>query len=131
MIKNYFTGILFTGVLLITFSPVYAESYCLKDKDIKWDHLKLSNKQKAQIQNLDQQWKEVSSIIHPKLVRDKERLKLMMFNADVSDNDIREVQKQIIAKQDQLRYEALENFLAKRRVLTQKQREMLHKMLPK
>ena len=129
MIKNCFTKIIVAGVILIECSPVLAKSYC--PVEIKWNRLRLSDKQKVQIQSLDQQWKETNAIIRPALERDKARLKSLISNPAMPDNAIREVQKHIIAKQDQLRYEALENFLAKRRILTLKQRETLHKMLSK
>lgn len=97
--------------------------------NINWERLNLTPKQERSIQVFDKEWQQMKSLIRPKLIRDQERLKLMLANPDVSDVQIRELQKQIFVKQEQLRYEALENFLAKRRLLNSHQREILHEML--
>jgi hypothetical protein len=137
---RYMIGLGLTGLLLANM-PAFAEvaathgdtpeSYTLKNHpcNINWEGLHLSRRQARDIRNLDIQWQSIRDLIRPALIRDQECFRLMLINPDVTDNQVREMQKEIFIKQEQLRYEALENFLAKRRVLNGKQRIMLHNML--
>jgi len=108
--------------LLLLAGKVFAEP----ELNLMWEELNLTPAQEQRIKELDKKWQEVRGAIKPKLYRDQDQLKHLMLNPNASDDQIREIHKHIFVQQQQLRYEALENFLAKRRVLTQKQREKLH-----
>jgi len=98
---------------------------------IRWSSLNLDPWQQKRIKLLDYQWKQINNSIRPILIRDQEKFKKMLLNPNISEDEIREQQRQIFIKQEQLRYHALENFLAKRRLLNEKQRELLHDMISK
>ena len=97
--------------LLLASVPAYAE---LDGVNISWESLHLTSGQEKEILILDQQWAQIRDLIRPRLIRDQECLKLMMINPDITDSQIREMQKYIFIKQEQLRYGALEIFLAKK-----------------
>lgn len=122
-IIKYFISLL---IFIMLSSPALADS---NDISIRWEYLNLTQRQQQKMQVLDREWCEIQSLLQPKLIRDQEKLKLMLTNPDVSDTQIREIEKQIFIKQEQLRYYAMENFLAKRRILTVKQKVVLHEML--
>lgn len=96
---------------------------------INWSELNLSKDQQNSIKKLDQEWSRVEQLIRPKIIRDQQQLKNVMSNPNADDNLIRKLQNDIMLRQKQLRYEATENFLSKRRLLNQDQRKMLHKQM--
>lgn len=103
----------------------------LNNYRIEWSQLNLNDDQMKRIRELDAQWKSVEQIVRPKIIRDQQQLKNIMNNPNANEDQIRKLQKDIMVRQDQLRYEAIENFLSKRRILNQEQREKLHKIMPK
>ena len=121
---SYILGLLF-AVMMFGNLPVLADT---NNISINWECLNLTEKQEQKFALFDQDWKKIQTIIRPKLTRDQERLKLMLTNPNISDTQIKELQKQIFIRQEQLRYYALNNFLSKRRLLTPNQRIMLHEM---
>jgi Spy/CpxP family protein refolding chaperone len=96
---------------------------------INWGKLNLSSEQMEKIQSLDKEWMRIQQLIRPKIIRDQQQLKNIMSNPEVDEDLIRKLQRDIMLRQEQLRYEATENFLSKRRILTSEQREKLHKMV--
>lgn len=98
---------------------------------IDWQLLNLTEDQKRKIKELDLQWTSLEQTIRPKILRDQQQLKTIMVNPNADDNQIRKLQKDIMIRQEQLRYEATENFLSKRRLLNDEQRQKLHKMMPR
>ncbi|MEW5821428.1 MAG: Spy/CpxP family protein refolding chaperone [Cyanobacteriota bacterium] len=97
--------------------------------NINWSELNLTAEQSVKINQLDEEWKRIQQVIRPRLVRDQQQLKNIMKNPDTDEDRIRKLQNDIMLRQKQLRYEATENFLSKRRVLTPEQREVLHKKI--
>ena len=96
---------------------------------INWAHLNLTNDQSKKIKELDAQWERIQQLIRPKIIRDQQQLKNVMSNPNADEDLIRKLNNDIMLRQKQLRFEATENFLSKRRVLTTGQRETLHKMM--
>lgn len=96
---------------------------------IDWNELDLSKSQMETIQKLDEDWSQVEQLIRPKIIRDQQQLKNVMGNPDADENLIRKLQNDIMLRQKQLRYEATENFLSKRRVLSPDQRKKLHQQM--
>ncbi|EKE03756.1 MAG: hypothetical protein ACD_20C00156G0001 [uncultured bacterium] len=121
---SYILGLLF-AVMMYGNLPAQADT---NNISINWECLNLTEKQEQKFALFDQDWEKIQTIIRPKLTRDQERLKLMLTNPNISDTQIKELQKQIFIRQEQLRYYALNNFLSKRRLLTPNQRIMLHEM---
>lgn len=99
--------------------------------NINWTQLNLSEDQAKKMNELDDQWGRIEQLIRPKIIRDQQQLKNIMSNPNADDEQIRNLQRDIMTRQEQLRFEATENFLSKRRILNTKQREVLHKMMPK
>jgi Spy/CpxP family protein refolding chaperone len=108
-----------------TSETISSKSY----SDIEWSDLSLTEDQLSKIQELDEEWKRVEQLIRPKIIRDQQQLKNIMSNPHIDEDQIRKLQRDIMLRQEQLRYEATENFLSKRRLLNTKQRETLHKMM--
>ena len=141
--KNTITSII-TGIVLINYpvfaqdmqqvqnvsaSQSYSNSISKSYSSINWLNLDLSEDQKKQITTLNEDWKRVQQLIRPKIIRDQQKLKNVMSNPNADENEIRKLQGDIMLRQKQLRFEATENFLSKRRVLSNPQREKLHKMM--
>ncbi|OGH97013.1 MAG: hypothetical protein A2104_09655 [Candidatus Melainabacteria bacterium GWF2_32_7] len=115
-------------ITIFLFNSMSALAEAKNGIDIRWECLNLTPRQEQKFAEFDKDWERIYSIVRPKLIRDQERLKLILTNPDVSDIQIKELQKQIFIKQEQLRYYALENFLSKRHLLTPKQRIILHEI---
>ena len=98
---------------------------------IDWSSFNLSLRQINQIRVYDNDWKIRSSILKSDLIKYQKRLKYLFSDPNAKNSDIRELQWQIFVKQQQLQYEALENFLNKRQVLSYEQRVRLHQILTK
>lgn len=99
---------------------------------INWENLDLSDEQEVKIKELNEDWKRIEQLIRPKIIRDQQQLKNVMSNPNADEDLIRKLQRDIMLRQKQLRFEATENFLSKRRILNPDQREKLHKyMMPK
>ena len=97
--------------------------------NINWGLLNLSNDQLKRIKDLDTDWERIQQLIRPKIIRDQQQLKNVMSNPNADEDLIRKLNNDIMLRQKQLRFEATENFLSKRRLLTPEQRENLHKMM--
>lgn len=106
-------------------SQTYSKGY----GNINWLTLDLTTEQKKQIKALNDEWKRVQQLIRPKIIRDQQKLKNVMSNPNADEDQIRKLQSDIMLRQKQLRFEATENFLSKRRILSDPQREKLHKMM--
>ncbi|MDD3149910.1 MAG: hypothetical protein PHV68_03670 [Candidatus Gastranaerophilales bacterium] len=96
---------------------------------IDWMALGLSQTQQLQICKLDEDWAMKSGDLKKDLQEFQKQLRILMKNPNSLDKNIKETQWQIFIKQQQLQYEAVENFLAKRRLLNYNQRIKLHKMI--
>lgn len=137
--KNTLTSIILG--LIITSGPLFAQdmqqvqsvstsqTYAKSYGNINWLTLDLTDEQKRQIKTLNDDWKRVQQLIRPKIIRDQQKLKNVMSNPNADEDQIRKLQGDIMLRQKQLRFEATENFLSKRRVLSNEQREKLHKMM--
>ena len=126
MIRN--KSLIICGLSLILLCQIPAKA-AAGTGIINWDCLDLSSKQKKQINILDKDWQTLNSDVRPGLLKDQANLKLMLNDPNSSDDKIRELQWKILSKQQMLRYEAMENFLSKRRLLSPKQRVILQQML--
>ena len=113
----------------VSASQSYNNSFSKGYGSIDWLNLDLSEDQKKQITTLNEDWKRVQQLIRPKIIRDQQKLKNVMSNPNADENEIRKLQGDIMLRQKQLRFEATENFLSKRRILSNQQREKLHKMM--
>lgn len=99
--------------------------------NVNWNQLNLNTVQQKRINELDNQWKQLENLVKPKIIRDQQTLKNIIKNPNVKESNIRQLQKDIMLRQEQLRNEATENFLSKRRLLNSNQKTQLHKMLSK
>lgn len=97
---------------------------------INWDGLNLSEYQKTKLLELEREWTKINQLIRPKIIRDQQQLKNIMRNPNAQEDQIRALQSDIMMRKKQLQIEATENFLSKRRLLTEEQRQKLHAMMP-
>jgi len=97
--------------------------------DINWNKLNLTQYQATQINKLDDEWDLINSKIKPDLINNQKKLKVMLTDPNATECAIRNLYIEIILEQEHLKYQALEIFLAKRRLLKRDQLVKLHQML--
>lgn len=119
--------ILILIVILIFSFKHNAKAY--EQKAVDWNEIGLSSTQQMQICKLDEEWAVKSSDLKKDLYEFQKQLRILMKNPNSLDKSIKEAQWQIFIKQQQLQYEAVENFLAKRRLLNHAQRNKLHNII--
>ena len=96
---------------------------------VNWNKLNLTPAQSAQIQSLEQQWYKDFNELSPQ-VRD-EQLKLQKLVADHNADPIQvmALQQSIARRKEQLSNAAMQNYLNKRKVLDEKQKQQLEDMI--
>jgi Spy/CpxP family protein refolding chaperone len=96
---------------------------------VNWNKLNLTPAQNAQIQTLEQQWYKDFNELSPQ-VRD-EQLKLQKLLADHNADPIQvmALQQSIARRKEQLSNAAMQNYLNKRKVLDEKQKQQLEDMI--
>ena len=99
--------------------------------DIKWERLNLTQCQRKSIRSLDMQWQGISLHLRQKIIKDQRRLRCLLGNQFVTEEQLRKVYYRILRNQRELRKEALENFIKKRRILNYSQKKTLHNKLLK
>ncbi len=101
--------------------------FCYHDFD--WKSLNLTPSQAQKIKQLDGNWENINKKTLPHLKKDQIKLKKALKSPNISENSIRDLYISIMMQQQRLRYNAIEIFLAKRRLLNEKQLCELNKEL--
>ena len=127
--NQIFTSILISAFLL-TVGNLSVFAIEKNNVSINWEKLNLSKEQGKNIEMLDMKWKKINETIRPQILRDQQKLKCVLKNQNATDSEIRQIQMQILMNQNRLKYEALELFLDKRRLLTPIQRKKFHMLIP-
>ncbi|MEI7475115.1 MAG: hypothetical protein WCK67_10110 [bacterium] len=104
---------------------------CKAAPTIDWTSLGLNEDQMQKVGALDAQWHNSSKDVIPKIKEEQEQLNKTLENANASSQEIREASKRVISSESQLQLAAMENFIAKREVLTTEQRNKLLELLSK
>lgn len=97
--------------------------------EVNWDSLDLSDSQRNNLKNLDNRWKSTVSDIVPRIQTNERKLKQLMQSSKPNEGEILKLQQQIHEDKTQLKMEATEIFLHKRKVLNNQQQEKLQKMI--
>ncbi len=117
-------------LLLLTFFASAMPAFSQKETFmIKWECLHLSPNQTGKIQNIDSNWKQKSSKILPKLHYYQEQLQEKLSDPNADEREIIELQEKVFKEKEKLQREALENFLQKKRILNNYQKEKLNKII--
>jgi Spy/CpxP family protein refolding chaperone len=123
-IEHKLTSIILT--FFISSLPAFSQKESFQ---INWDCLNLSPNQTEKIQVIDSSWRKKSSKILPRLHSYQEQLQEELSNPKADEKEIMELQKKVFIERQKLQEEALENFLSKKRILNNYQKEKLNKII--
>lgn len=107
--------------------PAFAEapSRC----HIDWTKLNLSPQQNQQIQALEAAWIKEYQELAPAIQEDQKRLAQLLADRQADPVEVMAVQQSIAQKKEKLHNEALKNFLKKKQILNDNQKQQLEFML--
>lgn len=98
---------------------------------VDWSTLNLNSDQTNKILKLDAEWQNKSKALLPKLKENQQKLNQILNNPNSTDQQIRDINKQVTNMELDLQNLAMENFLAKRNILTIDQRKKLLEIIKK
>lgn len=96
---------------------------------IDWTKLNLSPQQSSQIQTLEAQWIKEYQELAPAIQEDQKRLAQLLADRQADPVEVMAVQQSIAQKKEKLHNEALKNFLKKKQILNDNQKQQLEFML--
>jgi len=96
---------------------------------VNWTTLNLSQDQNTRIYKLEQEWHQVYNQVHPKIVRDKQKMKMLLMAPGSDKHQVMQLQDQIQKNEQQLRREATRIFMDKKGSLSPAQCVKLEKMM--
>ena len=111
--------------LAVMFYGVFTVCYPAEKYEINWDSLNLTPYQKKRIEMLDREWNFINATIRPGLENEQKLFEKFLNDPCSNEYTLRNLYLQILAKQNQLKYQALEVYLAKRRLLSKSQLNMM------
>jgi len=110
-------------------SPCLAQESGNSASSIDWNKLNLTAAQSSQIRELEQQWFKESSEIIPQIKEDQSKLQRAMADHSADGVQVIAVQQSVGRKREQLQSLAMQNFLAKKKVLNDAQKKQLEDMV--
>ncbi len=113
-------GVLMCALLLLSPGLALADA-----KRINWGPLQLSPEQQTLFKQVEQDWQQTYTDLHPELIRIKGQLRYLMEQPNTDEAEIKRLQERAMAIEMQLRDKATTCFLRKKRALTPQQRESL------
>lgn len=119
-------AVLVLAVLLGAWSQALAKQGYVQ---VNWDRLDLSSQQRNSLNNLDEQWHGTVSEVAPRLHENERKLKHLMRSPNADEEEILSLQQQIHKDKAQLKMEATQIFLNKRKVLNKEQQQKLRNMI--
>ncbi len=108
--------------------PAYAEGGPTRCH-IDWTKLNLSPQQNQQIQTLEASWIKEYQELAPSIQEDQKRLAQLLADRQADPVEVMAVQQSIAQKKEKLHNEALKNFLKKKQILNDNQKQQLEFML--
>jgi len=96
---------------------------------VQWERLELSQDQRSNLTHLDKQWQNRYTELVPRIQANEQKLRRMMNASHPDEREIMQLQQQIHEDKLQLKMDATQIFLHKRRVLSQDQDKKLMKMI--
>lgn len=118
-------------LMFLLISVVQLSNSCLAAQNIDWSSLNLSEEQLVKVGALDAKWNSLSKDSIPKISKEQENLRKALENPKATTEQIREANKNVLLLETSLQNAAMENFLEKRSILTDKQKKKLLELLAK
>lgn len=97
--------------------------------EVQWERLELSTSQRSNLTTLDRQWQGRYAELAPRIQANEQKLRALMNSAHPDEHEIMRLQQQIHEDKMQLKMDATQIFLHKRRILSREQDERLMKMM--
>jgi Spy/CpxP family protein refolding chaperone len=110
-------------------SPCLAQENGTSSCSIDWNKLNLTHAQSEQIKQLEQQWYKESAEIIPQVKEDQVKLQRSLADHGADGVQVISLQQQVSRKKEQLNSLAMQNFLAKKKVLNEDQKKQLEDMV--
>jgi Spy/CpxP family protein refolding chaperone len=98
-------------------------------QNVNWDRMPLSMEQKQAMQKHDVLWQRAFEQLYPEIQAERQRLRQLLLQPDTDHNAIFKALRQLEDKEQELRYEAVKNFLLKKEELTPAQRQQLQQQV--
>jgi hypothetical protein len=96
---------------------------------VNWSIFTLDTDQKAAIEKYDIVWKRAFEQLYPTLLKERQRLRILLFSKDTQPDDVVNALKQVESTEGELRFEAVKNFLQKKQLLNAEQKSRLQEQL--
>lgn len=96
---------------------------------IDWTKLELNPQQNTQIQSLESQWYKEFSDISPQIREDQTKLQRLLTDRNPDSLQVVALQQAIARRKEQLNLAAMQNYLAKKKVLNEKQQTQFEQMI--
>lgn len=102
---------------------------CAEYVQVQWERLELSQDQRSNLTHLDKQWQNRYSELVPRIQANEQRLRKLMNASHPDEREIMQLQQEIHEDKLQLKMDATQIFLHKRRILSQDQDKKLMKLM--
>jgi Spy/CpxP family protein refolding chaperone len=99
-------------------------------QNVNWGAIPLSPAQKDALRKHDVMWQQAFEQLYPEIVSERKRLRLLLMQPNTDHDAIFRSLQHLEDKEQELRYEAVKNFLLKKQELTPQQREQLLRTTP-
>jgi Spy/CpxP family protein refolding chaperone len=99
-------------------------------QNVNWGAMPLTATQKDAIKKHDAVWQQAFEQLYPEIVQERKRLKQLLMNPNTDHDAIFRSLQHLEDKEQELRYEAVKNFLLKKQELTPTQREQMLRNMP-
>lgn len=96
---------------------------------VNWNKLNLTPAQNAQIQALEQQWYKDFNELSPQVRDEQIKLRSLLADHNADPIQVMALQQSIARRKEQLSNAAMQNYLNKRKVLDEKQKQQLEEMI--
>lgn len=112
-------------------SPAMAEDPCVTNKAacVDWKRLKLTTQQTQQIDQLQQDWNTKYMKLQPQIVSLQQKMRTKFADPNSDPLEIMSTQQSLARLQEELRNEAMSNYLRKRGLLSDVQQRQLEGMM--
>ncbi len=125
LLTHFTLGLTLLGLVALPLSPAMAKEF----QKVNWESLELSDDQRLRLTELDHQWHQTAEEAVPRIQRNQQRLRQLMASPNPSEEDVLAIQQRIHQDKLNLKMQATQIFLMKRKVLTPPQQAKLRKML--
>jgi len=110
-------------------NPCLAQDSATGQFCIDWNKLNLTSAQSTQLKTLEQQWFRESSEIIPQIRDDQSKLQKAIADHNADPVQVMTLQQAVARRKEQLNSLAMQNFLAKKKVLDEGQKKQLEDMV--